>query len=161
MRPTEPGRLSTVTSLSRRAFLCVALAGGGMLVGSAKKTNAARLVGAANSSPRPDAVGLTPWIRITPDNQITILVSQADLRQRISTTLPALAVDALGRARSRANLQTQNCDHLFRNPTLKCMFHGNSDSVQSSYDLMRHLRAVARPMTVHGQAVPWNLAAPE
>src|SRR5262245_62599500 len=146
MRPTEPGRLSTVTSLSRRAFLCVALAGGGMLVGSAQRTNAARLVGPANPSPRPDEVGLTPWIRITPDNHVTILVSQAELGQGISTTLPAILADELGADWSSVRLETAPFAPAFRNPKLNWMFTGNSESVQSLYELLRQIGAVGSEM---------------
>src|SRR5262245_16165919 len=161
MRPTEPSRLSKVTSLSRRAFLCVALAGGGMLVGLAQKTNAARLLGSANPSPRPDEVGLTPWIRITPDNQITILVSQAELGQGISTTLPAILADELGADWSSVRLETAPFAPAFRNPKLNWMYTGNSESVQSFYDLMRHIGAVARTMLIQAATVRWNVAAAE
>ncbi|MCH8621059.1 molybdopterin cofactor-binding domain-containing protein [Undibacterium sp. TS12] len=104
---------------------------------------------------------LGSWIKITPDNQVTVMVSQAEIGQGISTTLPAILVDELGADWNRVKLETSDFAPAFRNPKLNWMFTGNSESTQSFYDLMRKTGATAREMLVTAAAQHWQVAAGE
>jgi isoquinoline 1-oxidoreductase beta subunit len=84
------------TGLARRAFLrSSSLVGGGLLLGY---FTPAEDTASASTSPGPPSTGgespLTPWVRVTPDNVVTIVVSQAEIGQGISTTLPAILAGA-------------------------------------------------------------------
>jgi isoquinoline 1-oxidoreductase beta subunit len=150
------------TVVSRRTFLRrTALAGGGLLLGGAIPSRAATLVGAASSLPRADEVALTAWIRITPDNRVTLIVSQAELGQGISTTLPAVLADELGADWEALRLETAPYDAAYRNPQRQWMFTGNSESVQAFYDLMRQTGAAAREMLVRAAANRWGVSVDE
>jgi isoquinoline 1-oxidoreductase beta subunit len=151
-------RISTLEGLSRRLFLqSAALAGGGFLLGYALPSPAAELVGAAGVAPHANEFALSPWVRITPDNLVTIVVSQTEIGQGISTTLPAILADELGADWDAVRLETAPFAPAYRNPERKWMFTGNSESVQAFHDLMRMMGAAAREMLVNAAASRWNV----
>ena len=98
---------------------------------------AATMAGAAKANPEAGESAVTAWVRITPDNHVTIIVSQAEIGQGISTTLPAIIADELGADWDKVQLQTAPFAAAYRSPKLNWMFTGNSESTQSFYDLMR------------------------
>jgi isoquinoline 1-oxidoreductase beta subunit len=125
MRLGKADMLSTPGLLSRRTFLLVStVVGGGLLVGWTRTARAARLIGAAGTVPRPDEVALTPWVRFTPDNRVTIVVSQAELGHGISTTLPAILADELGADWESVRLETAPYAPAYRNPARAMDVHG-------------------------------------
>src|SRR6516164_3879344 len=76
---------------ARRAFLKTsALVGGSLVLGFTLPVRAARLMGPAAPLPSESEFAVTAWVRITPDNQVKLIVSQAEIGQGISTTLPAI-----------------------------------------------------------------------
>ncbi|HEY1394152.1 MAG TPA: molybdopterin cofactor-binding domain-containing protein [Methylibium sp.] len=136
-----------VSGWSRRRFLkSSALAAGGFMLSATWRVDAAQLVGAAAASPREGEIGLNAWVRIQSDNTVTVVVSQAEIGQGISTTLPAVLVDELGADWSTVRLETAPYDPAYANPRYKWMFTGNSESIQAFYDLMRSMGASARAM---------------
>ena len=163
MRSHRAYRRPKPAELSRRTFIrATALIGGGVLWGwTPPALHAASLVGAAGLAPGPNQRSLTPWILITPDNQVTLIVSQAELGQGISTTLPAILADELGADWGSVRLETAPYAPSFRNPKLNWMFTGNSESVQSFHDLMRQVGAAARTMLVQAAAVRWQVPPTE
>ena len=100
-------------------------------------------------------------MRITPDDRVTIVVSQAELGQGISTTLPASLADELGARWASVKLATAPFAPAYRNPERNWMFTGNSESSQALYDLMRKTGAAAREMLVRAAAARWNVAERE
>jgi isoquinoline 1-oxidoreductase beta subunit len=157
--PLSPAAGLADGGLSRRAFLkSSAIAGGGLLLGYALPSAAASLTGAAGVSPAPGELALTPWVRVTPDNVVTIILSQAEIGQGISTTLPAILADELGADWAAVKLETAPYAVAYRNPQRQWMFTGNSESVQAFYDLMRQMGAAAREMLVQAAAGRWDVA---
>ena len=143
---------------SRRTFLwSTALATGGLVLRYVLPTEAATLAGAAGVAPHAGELPVTPWVRITSDNVVTIVVSQAELGQGISTTLPAILADELGADWETVRLETAPFAPAYRNPQRNWMFTGNSESVQSFYDLMRQMGAAAREMLVQAAATRWGV----
>jgi isoquinoline 1-oxidoreductase beta subunit len=151
--------------LSRRIFLqTAAVGGGGLLLHCslpslpALPASAATLVGAAGASPPAGQLAVTPWVRVTPDNVVTIIVSQAEIGQGISTTLPAILADELRADWQAVRLETAPFAAAYRNPLRQWMFTGNSESVQSFYDLMRQMGAAAREMLIQAAASRFGVA---
>jgi len=144
--------------LTRRTFLrSTALVGGGLLLGYAPSAEDATLVGAAGVDPARGEVPLTAWVRVTPDNLVTLVVSQAEIGQGISTTLPAILADELGADWATVRLETAPFAPAYRNPTKNWMFTGNSESIQAFSDLMRQMGAAAREMLVNAAAARWGV----
>ena len=148
---------TTTSGNSRRDFLKVsALAGGGLLLSSQWSVLAVER-DHTQAVQREPASWVTSWVRITPDNVVTLVVSQAEMGQGISTTLPALLADELGADWTRVKLQTAPFDKAYRNPRLNWMFTGNSESIQSFYDHLRKMGASAREMLVAAAAARWKV----
>ena len=111
---------SDASSWTRRSLLKVgALAGGGLVLGASIPCASAR------GGPAPEAA-LNAWLRISASDQVTIIVSQAEMGQGISTTLPAVLAEELGADWSRVKLETPVTDPAYRNPRTRSQFTGNS-----------------------------------
>lgn len=149
----------------RHAIKLMASAAGIFALGFKFPAAAAELIadfttGPAQQKPMQE-IAISDWIRITQDNQVTVMVSQAEIGQGISTTLPAILVDELGADWNSIQLQTTPFSPAFRNPKLNWMFTGNSESTQSFYDLMRKTGATAREMLIAAAAGRWQVPAGE
>ncbi|HEX6707495.1 MAG TPA: molybdopterin cofactor-binding domain-containing protein [Albitalea sp.] len=118
----------------------------------------ARLGGAASPQPAAGETALGAWIRITPAGETVLVVSQAEIGQGISTTLPAILADELGADWNRVRLVTAPVAPAYRHPKYDWMFTGNSESVQSFYPHLRKMGAAAREMLTTAAARRWGVA---
>ena len=103
---------------------------------------------------------LTAWVRITPDDRVTLILSQAEIGQGISTTLPAILADELGADWSRIVVENapvaQKDISPYQNPRIHFMFTGNSESIASFSTLMRQTGAAAREMLIAAAVKRWR-----
>jgi isoquinoline 1-oxidoreductase subunit beta len=158
LRTSETGGrgdgLPPKTGFTRRDFLGVAAqTSGTFIVGCLFN-------GKIAAFPRDDEekdVRLNAWVRITPDNEVTIVVSQAEMGQGIMSTLPAVLAEELGADWSRVRLEMSPADTAYRNPRLNFQFTGNSESTMSFFDLMRQVGASAREMLISAAADKWRV----
>lgn len=136
--------------MRRRGFLISSAAvAGGFALGWSPVVAAplpSALPGAAGHALATGAVAITDWVRITPDDVVTLVLSQAEMGQGISTTLPALLCDELGADWQRVKLELAPTAAAYQNPRFNWQFTGNSESTQSFHDLMRKVGATARTM---------------
>jgi isoquinoline 1-oxidoreductase beta subunit len=95
---------------------------------------------------------MNAWLRISRADQVTIVVSQAEMGQGISTTLPAVLAEELGADWSRVVLENAPVGPAYQNPRLKWQFTGNSESTSSFFELMRTMGASAREMLIAAAA---------
>jgi isoquinoline 1-oxidoreductase beta subunit len=102
---------------------------------------------------------LTAWVRITPDDRVTLILSQAEIGQGISTTLPAILADELGADWSRVVVENAPVEQAdispYQNPRIHFMFTGNSESIASFSTLMRQTGAAAREMLIAAAVRRW------
>jgi isoquinoline 1-oxidoreductase subunit beta len=150
----------------RRFLLLSATVAGGFTLGWMGPTVAqARLPSAqpagAGDAGEGGAIAITDWVRITRDDVVTLVLSQAEMGQGISTTLPALLCDELGADWSRVKLELAPTATAYQNPRINWQFTGNSESVQSFYDLMRKVGASARSMLTAAGAQRLGVPATE
>src|SRR5262249_11842145 len=76
------------SGVSRRAFLTAAVAtGGGLLIGPLLDSE---LLASTGTTQGASEVSLNAWIRISPDNVVTLISSQSEMGQGVMTTLPAV-----------------------------------------------------------------------
>ena len=114
------------------------------------------LAGSQITSTQSDAM-LNAWLKISRDNTITIISSQAEMGQGIQTTLPAALVDELGADWSRVRLENAPADPAYRNPRINWQFTGNSESTTAFFDLMREMGAAGRQMLIGAAANEWKV----
>ena len=150
-----PDALPSSGGLGRRRLIQAAGAGA-LLIGMRMSAGAASLVGAAPPALAAGEHELTAWVRILANGDVALLVSQAEIGQGISTTLPALLAEELGADWRRVRLLTAPYRLAYRNPKQNWMFTGNSESIQSFHDLMRQMGAAAREMLVAAASARWQ-----
>jgi isoquinoline 1-oxidoreductase beta subunit len=152
--------------LSRRLFLSASVAaGGGLLIGySLGSSGSAIDVVYAASEDRLAAtsdIPLNAWIRIGPNDEVTLISSQSEMGQGIMTTLPAALAEELGADWNRVKIEFSNVAPAYRNPRINWQFTGNSESTTSFFELMRRMGASAREMLVMAAAKRWGVNAEE
>ncbi len=103
-------------------------------------------------------VPVTAWVRISPDNSITLVASQSEMGQGATTTLAAVLADELYVPFEQVELEFSPYHPDYRDPVYQWMFTGNSQSISSFYDVMRKMGAAAREMLL--QAASARLQAP-
>src|SRR5215813_13039152 len=146
-----------VFQVSRRGFLrTAALAGGGLLLSSSAFAKAV-LVAEGEAT----EVALNAWLRIAPDGIVTIIISQAEIGQGISTTMPALIAEELGADWKRVKFENSPTDPAYRNQRINWQFTGNSESTTSFFNLMRQMGAAAREMLISAASSRWKVPAEE
>src|SRR5215468_3495710 len=153
MREVATTVKSNLLRVSRRGFLqTAALAGGGLVL---RSTAFGKAVLAAEGEAA--EVALNAWLRIAPDGIVTIIVSQAEIGQGISTTMPALIAEELGADWKRVRFENSPTDPAYRNPRINWQFTGNSESTTSFFNLMRQMGAAAREMLISAASSRWKV----
>jgi isoquinoline 1-oxidoreductase subunit beta len=105
-------------SISRRRFLLgTAIAGGGLLIGYAA-TRPSRHSLANRDVAEQGQTFLTTWLRIDPDNQVTVIVPHSEMGQGVHTSLAMMAADELDADWSRVRVEQAPATDLFANGVL-------------------------------------------
>lgn len=155
--PTEP------VTASRRSFLKGAGAvGGGLVIGAmlpnaafAAETKGPTIIGPAD--PRPQA-----FLRIAPDNTVTVLVKHLDKGQGIMTGLTTIVAEELDADWEQMRGAHAPADStLYANHFFGIQGTGGSTAVANSWDELRMAGAAARAMLVATASARWNVPVSE
>jgi isoquinoline 1-oxidoreductase subunit beta len=138
--------------LSRRAFLQVAAAGGGLMLGL-------RLPFANNEARAAGEFAPNAFIRIGGDGQVVLTMPYVEMGQGTYTSIPMLIAEEL-----EVDLKDVRLEHappnekLYGNPLLGgIQATGNSNAVRASWQPLRQAGAAARTMLVAAAAKRWNV----
>jgi isoquinoline 1-oxidoreductase beta subunit len=137
--------------LSRRDFLRVsALAGGGFMIAtSVADLDAFRQAGADFT---PNA-----FIRITPDNIVTIIAKNPEVGQGVKTSMPMLIAEELGVEWKQVRLQQADLDPVKYGPQNA----GGSSGTPTNWEPLRRAGAAGRHMLIAAAAQTWSVPASE
>ncbi|HRF60610.1 MAG TPA: molybdopterin-dependent oxidoreductase [Fimbriimonadaceae bacterium] len=138
-------------TLSRRDVLRItALAGTGLVLGLCLPVRVHGENGLAWTAPfEPNA-----WVRVDPDNWVTITAGRPDMGQGVRTSLAMIVADELDADWSRVRIVQAPADMArFGNQGT-----GGSMSVRSSFGPLRRAGATARAMLVSAAASQWGVA---
>src|SRR5712692_1676153 len=128
------------TDLSRRDFLkATAIVGGGLAIGVYLPA-----VAQEKLTPNPNAgKSFEPnaWIRITPDNVVTIVVDKSEMGQGVMTSMPMLVAEELDVDWSQIKLQQAPANEVYKNRIFGIQATGGSTSVASSWQHLRQMGA--------------------
>ncbi len=142
--------MNAIFNVSRRDFLKTsALAGGGLLIGFTLP-GASRLAEAAGEF-KPNA-----FIRITPNNQVTVICGLSEMGQGVHTAIPMLVAEELEADWSRIKVEQAPADPAFKNPFMGFQATGGSTSVRVNWEPMRKAGATAREMLIAAAAETWK-----
>src|SRR5579871_4015672 len=133
-----------MSPLSRRDFLGAGVAAGaGLVIGFYLPHGN----GGSNQSFSPNA-----YLRISPDNKVTIVVARSEMGQGVRTALPMILAEELEADWQQIAIEQAGASTLFGDQTT-----GGSASVRTTWDPMRKAGAAAREMLISAAALTWNV----
>jgi isoquinoline 1-oxidoreductase beta subunit len=142
-------------TLTRRTFLKVSAAGGALLVGG-------YIPGLRESETAEAATVFEPnvWVKITPDDTVTIMLSQLEMGQGVMTSMPMLLAEELDLDFSKIKTEWVPADPKYGNPNFGgAQLTAGSNSVRGMWKILRQSGATARTMLISAAAQTWNVPA--
>jgi isoquinoline 1-oxidoreductase beta subunit len=91
-------------------------------------------------------------VRVAADGSVTLVASQSEMGQGVTTTLAAALADELYLAWGSVAIEFAPFDPAYRDPVYNWMFTGNSQGTSSFHELMRKMGAAAREMLLAAAA---------
>ena len=148
--------MNTTIPVNRRDFIkIVSAAGTGLLLG-VHLPSLARVF--AETAPKPgEPFAPNAWIRITPDNVVTILVDKSEMGQGVETSLPMLVAEELEVDLAQIHTEFAPAGPAYQNPMMGQQGTGGSSSVHTSFDPLRRAGAAAREMLIAAAAQRWGI----
>jgi isoquinoline 1-oxidoreductase subunit beta len=145
-----------MTALTRRSFLrASALSGAGLVVAF----HVPRKARAAEDVP-PAAKGLPPpnaFLRVAPDESVTVLLAHSEMGQGIWTTLAMLVAEELECEWSRVRVEHAPAAPIYAHTAFGMQMTGGSTTTWSEFDRYRQAGAIARDMLVRAAAQRWRV----
>ena len=99
-----------------------------------------------------DSFSPNAYLRITPDNKITIVVARSEMGQGVRTALPMILAEELEADWKQIEIEQAGASTLYGDQTT-----GGSASVRTTWDPMRKAGASAREMLISAAALTWGV----
>src|SRR5215471_16858183 len=141
----------TTSVLNRRDFLKTGSVGSAALVIGFHLTPSAFGAGAAEQekkTPNP----FDAWVRVTPDNRVTLILAKSEMGQGAMTALPMILAEELYLDWNQVKVEQAPT-----NPEIYDHGTGGSGSVSGSWLPLRRAGAAAREMLITAAAQHWNV----
>ena len=133
-----------VLGLNRREFVAAGVAAGAGLVVGFYLPHGGRA--------RKEVFSPNAYLRITPDNKITIVVARSEMGQGVRTALPMILAEELEADWKQIEIEQAGASTLYGDQTT-----GGSASVRTTWDPMRKAGAAAREMPISAAALTWGV----
>lgn len=152
----DGGHRPPLQTLNRREFIRVsALTGGGFMLSLARPGEAwGQVATALDDTTKAFTPG--PFIKITPQNIITILAKNPETGQGVKTSLPMIVAEELDADFSKVVIEQAGL-----RDDVGAQFAGGSRSTPDNYLLLRRAGATARAMLIEAAAQTWSVRAEE
>jgi len=138
-------------NLSRRKFIRDSAAlMGGLVIGFYLPGKSGR-AWAADARPK-EVFPPNAFIRIAPDDSITIVVNKSEMGQGVYTSLPMLIAEELEADWSRISVVSAPVAAVYNRPGMGMQMTGGSSSIPSSWDQLRRVGASGRMMLIRAAA---------
>ncbi len=92
------------------------------------------------------------YLRITPDNKITVVVARSEMGQGVRTALPMILAEELEADWKQIEIEQAGASTLYGDQTT-----GGSASIRTTWDPMRKAGASAREMLISAAALTWGV----
>lgn len=147
--------MKEIVNVSRRQFLMAGATFGGSLV-----------LGFPLSPKNPPRTGVTPlksvfvpnaFIRISPDDTITIIVNKSEMGQGVYTSLPQILADELDADWTKIRVEAAPVHPAYNHTEWGVQGTGGSTSVRTSWKQFAQAGATARAMLIAAAAGMWKV----
>lgn len=146
----------TVQDSSRREFIKGSAAlMGGLVIGFYLPMKGGRAY-AADVPPKP-VYPPNAFIRIAPDDSITIVVNKSEMGQGVYTSLPMLIAEELEADWSRIRVEPAPVAAVYNHTGYGMQMTGGSSSIPSSWEQLRRVGASARVLLIRAAAQQWSV----
>jgi len=153
-------KTTTLQSPARRKFLQhSALLAGGLVIGFYLPFKGGRAY-AADARPKP-VYPPNAFIRIAPDDSITIVVNKSEMGQGVYTSLPMLINEELEADWSKIKIESAPVAAVYNHTGFGMQLTGGSSSVPSSWEQLRRVGASARVLLIRTAAQQWGVPESE
>ena len=133
-----------MSPLSRRSFVGAGVAGAaGLVIGFYLPHRGAS---------EKDSFSPNAYLRISPENKITIIVPRSEMGQGVRTALPMILAEELEADWKQIDIEQAGASTLFGDQTT-----GGSASIRTTWDPMRKAGATAREMLISAAALTWGV----
>jgi isoquinoline 1-oxidoreductase beta subunit len=143
--------MTAASALNRRAFLKSGVASGVALVIGFYLPSSA-LADSAEDQEKKPANPFNAWVRISSDNQVTLILGKSEMGQGVMTALPMILAEELG-----VDWKLVKVEQAPTNPAIYDHGTGGSGSIAGSWVPLRRVGAAAREMLVTAAAQHWNV----
>jgi isoquinoline 1-oxidoreductase beta subunit len=149
--------LDAVGSPSRRGFLKLSVgAGAGLIIGVQLPREAAGAI------PSGDALAFTPFVHISPDDTVTVIIKHLDKGQGVATGLATLVAEELDARVDQITTEFAPADTAtYKNLFFGVQGTGGSTAIPNSFEQYRRAGATARAMLIAAAADEWAVPAAE
>ncbi|KGF79479.1 carbon monoxide dehydrogenase [Massilia sp. JS1662] len=142
--------------VSRRGFLKAGtLATGGLVLGFVLPTGG-RFARAADAA-KPAVYAPNAFLRVAPDNTVTVLVNRLEFGQGVHTALPMMIADELDADWSQVRSELAPAADVYKDPAFGIQMTGGSGTIAHSFTQYREVGARARAMLVAAAAQQWRV----
>ena len=145
--------MATASVVNRRDFLKKGAAGGTALMIGFYLPVSAEAQEAPQQEKKPPNP-LNAWVRITPDNHVTLILGKSEMGQGVMTSLPMILAEELSLDWKKVKIEQAET-----NPDIYNHGTGGSGSIAGSWLPLRHAGAAAREMLVAAAAQRWSVNA--
>ena len=155
----QPSALSPQPSaLSRREFLkSTATLSTGLVVAFCMPVGLRRAF--AQDAKPPVIVPPNAFVRIAPDNSVTILLKHSEMGQGVWTSLPMVLAEELECDWSHVRVEHAPAEAVYANAAFGMQGTGGSTSTWESFEQLRQAGATARALLIAAAAQKWNVLA--
>jgi isoquinoline 1-oxidoreductase subunit beta len=146
--------MSRAATLPRRDFLKKTAAGGGALVIGFYLPGKFEALAA---KPPVEPAALNAWVRIAPDNTVTLIIDKSEMGTGVTTSLPMLLAEELDFDWKNVKFEFAPAAPQYFNPIFGLQGTGGSTSVRASWGPLTKAGAAAREMLVVAAAKKWSV----
>ncbi len=150
--------MSESTHYNRRNFIIGGAIAAGVVIGIYVGKNR---FGGGDGAATASGATLKPnaFVRIAPDDSVTIVIGKSEMGQGIYTGLPMILAEELDFDPARVQVEFAPVDAAFNVPFAPVQFTGGSMSTNTSYQQLREAGGRARAMLVAAAADHWQVDA--
>ena len=144
--------------VSRRTFLkATASASAGLVIACFLPGGMRRL--AAQEAKAPAPVNPNAFVRIAPDNSITILLKHSEMGQGVWTSMPMVIAEELDCDLALVHVEHAPAAPAYAHTAFGMQMTGGSTSTWESFDQLRNVGAMARALLLQAAAQKWQVKA--